>query len=92
MLHAALADCISQHVRVSDHGLDRRHVDDRAAIPLRHHLVRRRLVGEEEPLEVHPHDAVEVVFLEFEDIGRMDDGRVGDHHIEPTPFLDRRGN
>ena len=53
------------------------------------HLLRRRLAGEEEPLEVDPHHPVEVLFPDLEDVAGMQHRGVADHHVDTAVRLDR---
>ena len=89
MLHSTFAHGIDQHVGVGDLSLDRRHVDDRAALALFHHLFCGRLIRQEKALHVNLRYLIIGLFVDAQNIALLNNRRIRQHHIEPLPFMDR---
>jgi hypothetical protein len=66
LLKTAFRNGVSNRSRVREDGIDGRHVDDRAALPLRDHRFGGRLADEKRRLQIHALHAIECVFREID--------------------------
>ena len=85
---AALGGGVVDQHRVSHDGVDRAHVDDRAAGAGLHHVARGGLPAQERALEVHADHAVELFLGEVQERDLRLHGGIRHHAIEPPEALD----
>src|SRR5215510_6929484 len=85
--HGGLGRAVVGHHRRAVHPGDGGEVDDRAATPLRHHLLARPLAAEEHAVDVDLDHRVPAVGADVLDLGAERRARVVDHDVEPPHFL-----
>ena len=82
LVHAALAHRVGHLVGDREHGVHRRHVDDRAAHADSRPCAARPPVRKEHRLQVHREDAVEVGLVEVEEVAGVGDAGIVDEDVD----------